>query len=252
MCMGNCKLRKAVTVNTVDPKQVVATLDRKIDALMERVRECETYRIVANPDSDKTLVVTLIKNILLEVFSYGPHVTEATFTAISRIPKDRPDLMKPMILHDLEEVDHGEMALKDFIKLGGDEREARARRITPESFAMGATCRMIAERENPFAYLGFMYLFEVMTPMITELAQPLLEKHGFPTEARHFIDFHAEEDIAHANVLKVLVERVVRQYPEAGPAIEYGFDCFAAVYPLPIWEAALRRTRQQLATANAA
>lgn len=77
---------------------------------MERVKQSETYRIVSNPNSDKT----------------------------------RPDLMKPVILHDLEEVDHGEMALQDYIKLSGDEREARAHRITPKSFAMGATCRMIA------------------------------------------------------------------------------------------------------------
>ena len=28
--------------------------------------------------------------------------------------------MRPMILRDLSEVDHGEMALRDFIRLGGN------------------------------------------------------------------------------------------------------------------------------------
>lgn len=60
------------------------------------------------------------EHTFLEVFSYGPHVTEATFTAIGRLPKNRPDLMRPMILRDLSEVDHGEMALRDFIRLGGN------------------------------------------------------------------------------------------------------------------------------------
>jgi hypothetical protein len=163
--------------------------------------------------------------------------------------------MKPMILHDLSEVDHGEMALKDFIKLGGDEIWAFSRRITPESFAMAATCRMLAEREDPFSYLGYMYLLESLTPILTERAQQFLAAKGFPVAARHFIDVHAEEDIAHADVLTKLIQKVVAEYPAAA-AIEYGFDCFAAVYPLPIWRAALAHAQaeferaQQMATAR--
>src|SRR5947209_400476 len=83
---------------------------------------------------------------------------EATFTAIGRLPKHRPDLMRPMLLHNLEEVDHSEMALADYVKLGGEESWARSRRRTPASFAVAATCRMLAEWESPFAYLGYMYL----------------------------------------------------------------------------------------------
>ena len=177
--------------------------------------------------------------------TYGPHVTEATFTAIGRLPKTRPDLMKPMILHDLSEVDHGEMALKDFIKLGGSEEWARARRITPEAFAMGATCRMLGERESPFAYLGYMYLFEALTPILTERAQGFLAAKGFPVDAQHFIDVHAEEDIAHAEVMDTLIEKVLKDYPEEAAAIEYGFDCFAAVYPLPIWRASLANAKAE-------
>ena len=38
--------------------------------------------------------------------------------------------------------------------------------------------------------------------------------------------------------LRTLIERVIGEFPESAEAIEYGFDCFAAVYPLPIWNAA--------------
>jgi pyrroloquinoline quinone (PQQ) biosynthesis protein C len=153
--------------------------------------------------------------------------------------------MRPMILHDLSEVNHGEMALKDFVRLGGDERWARSRRITPEAFAMAATCRMLAERESPFCYLGFMYLFEALTPILTERAQHFLTAHGFPVTARHFIDVHATEDVAHASMLADLVDRIASEYPDQAGAIEYGFDCFSSVYPLPIWNAALRHAREQ-------
>lgn len=222
------------------PEQFADHIEAKMHAQLAEIEASDIYKSVFNPESDPRYVATVIKYVLLEVFSYGPHVTEATFTAIGRMPKKRPDLMQVMINHDLDEVDHGEMALKDFIKLGGDETWARSRRITPASFVMAATVRLLAEHESPFAYLGYMYPFESLTPILTERVQKLLSAKGFPVEAQKFIDFHATEDIAHAKVLKTLVERVVRDYPDAAAAIEYGFDCFAQVYPLPIWVAAMR------------
>ena len=227
--------------------QFAASLDNKVDDLLKSVEGSEVYRLVASKDTDPRLVALIVKYILLEVFSYGPHVTEATFTAIGRFPKDRPDLMRPLILHDLSEVDHGEMALKDFIKLGGSEAWARKRRISPCSFAMGATCRMLGEIQSPFAFLGYMYPFETLTPILTERAQSFLRMHGFPIEAQVFIDTHAEEDIGHANLLNLLVKRVVNDFPDAAAEIDYGFDCFVNVYPLPIWAQALANARAEMA-----
>jgi hypothetical protein len=221
-------------------------IESKMKAEFQKIEDSAVYRSVTDPNASSKYVAVLIKYVLLEVFSYGPHVTEATFTAIGRMPKNRPDLMKPMIMHDLEEVDHGEMALKDFVELGGDENWARSRRITPESFALGATVRMLAERENPFAYLGYMYLFEALTPILTERVKRVLAAKEFPGEAQKFIDFHAEEDIAHAKALRAFIERVVNDYPDAAPAIEYAFDCFAVVYPLPIWRAAMKHAQAEL------
>lgn len=225
---------------TPEARAFVEHLEQKMAAVLREVERSELYQVVTDPDADARMVATIIKYILLEVYSYGPHVTEATFMAISRLPKTRPDLMKPLILHDLSEVDHGEMALRDFIKLGGDEIWARSRRMTPESWAMAATCRMIGQYENPFAYLGYMYLFEGLTPILTERAQQILAAKGFPLEAQKFIDEHATEDIGHAQLMNNMVARIVTEYPDAAAAIDYGFDCFAAVYPLPIWRAVLK------------
>ena len=80
----------------------------------------------------------------------------------------------------------------------------------------------------------------------TGKAQQYLAAKGFPVEAQHFIDFHAEEDIAHVKALRGLIERVVRDYPAEAAAIEYGFDCFSAVYPLPIWRAAIAHAQREM------
>jgi hypothetical protein len=221
------------------PEDFADHLDKKIHAVLAAVEESEIYRILADPTTEARFVASIVKYILLEVFSYGPHIIEATFTAIGRLPKDRPDLMRPMLLHNLAEVDHSEMALADYVKLGGEEGWARARRRTPASLAVGAVCRMVAERESPFAYLGYMYLLEALTPLLAGRAQGFLGIKAMPAGARQFIDFHAKEDVGHAQGLRNLIVQVVTAYPEEVAAIEYGFDCFTCVYPLPVWAAAL-------------
>jgi hypothetical protein len=95
-----------------------------------------------------------------------------------------------------------------------------------------------------------MYLFEALTPVLAERAQTFLAGHGFPRAAREFIDVHATEDIGHRNALGKLVNTVAAEYPAEQAVIEYGFDCFAVVYPLPIWDAALARARQDVAAAT--
>jgi hypothetical protein len=221
-------------------------LDYKLAQVLKTIEASEIYQLMTNPATDARLVGGILKYTLLEVFSYGPHVTEATFTAIGRMPKTRPDLMKPMILHDVEEADHGEMALRDFIQLGGDEKWARTRRISPPSFALGATCRLLGQIESPFAYLGYMYLFETLTPTLAERVLELLHKRGLPAIGQYFVKFHATEDIGHSKALRGLVTRVVCDYPEAAAAIDYGFECFKCVYPLPIWTVALENARAEL------
>jgi hypothetical protein len=224
----------------------VDRMDDRVNGLLKRIESSDPYRRVFDPDADPRLVQSVVKYVLLEVFSYGPHVTEATFTAIGRMPKTHPDLMKIMVRHDLDEVDHGEMALADFVRLGGDEHWARTRRTTPASFAMAATVRMLAERDLPFAYLGYMYPFEALTPVLTARLQEQFQRKGFPAVARKFVDVHAEEDISHAKVLRHLIGQVVETFAGASEAIEYGFECFATVYPLPIWDAVLAHALDEL------
>jgi hypothetical protein len=101
--------------------------DQKVRDLVERVEASEFYRALADPAAPLTFCRAIMRNILLESTTYGPHIVEATFTAIGRIRKDRPDLMKPLLLHNLDEVNHSELALAGYVRLGGDAAHARSR-----------------------------------------------------------------------------------------------------------------------------
>lgn len=222
-------------------------LRQKVGRHLERARMSQLYQLCTAPDVETSFLIAVTRNILLETFSYGPHVTEATFTAIGRFPKLYPDLMRVAIEHDIEEVNHGEIALADFVKMGGSEEWARKRPMTPQSFAMAAAVRLLAIQESPFSYLGYMYLFEALTSPLAQRVQQVLAQRGIQADKRVFIDMHAVEDIKHEQDLAQLIERIVGEFPNVRRDIEYGFDVFASVYPLPIWDAVLNRSLEEVA-----
>src|SRR5215467_2033221 len=107
------------------PQAVVRRLERKVQVMVASAEQSELWQTLAHPDTPPQQVAAIVKYIMLEVFSYGPLVVEATLQAIGRMPNTRLDLMRPMVSHLISEVGHGEMALDDFIQLGGDETWAR-------------------------------------------------------------------------------------------------------------------------------
>ncbi len=221
-------------------------MDVKLANLLKRVETSEPYRRIFHPDADPKFVRAAAKCLMLEIFSYSSHVTEATFTAIGRMPKNRPDLIRILVRHVVEEMNHGEPALVDFAKLGGNEQGARQRRIAPAAFALAATVRMLAERESPFASLGFLYHFAALTPILNHKLREQLARNGSPNVIRKSIDVRVDKGLPHGRGLRDLIGRIAVEFAEAPAEIEYGFDCFGAVHPLPVWDAALRHALSEL------
>lgn len=212
-------------------------LDRKVADLLGALEKSEAYRVVVDPDADPRLMVAVVRNLLLEVCSYGPHLAAATMASIGRM-SSRHKFMRPLVKHILEEVPHSEMALRSYVRLGGDEAVARSRRISPTAFAVAAVARMLADRESPFSYLGYMYLKESTTAVVAAKVRDALQARGKEVE---FVDVHAKVDVGHSAFLRDQISSIVREAPDEMEAIDYGFDCYASVYPLPVWSAALDR-----------
>ena len=220
---------------------IVEHLDARVAELLEKIKQSEIYKTLTAPETDPAVLRAVMREVYLEIYSYQPHVIEATISIIARMPKDAPKMMQTMLIHQAEEADHGEMAMRDYVALGGDEKYARSRRISPASFAVASLWWGLCKMEDPFCYLGAEYLFERMTPIISQLVMTPLQNKAFPPTALEFMQFHATEDIKHTNMVKKLIERVAKNYPHADEAIRYGLECFLAVYPLPVWMTAYRR-----------
>ncbi len=238
--------------STMNGAQIVEFLDGRIERLLREIEESEVWQVVTNFDSNPELVQEVMKEIYLEVVMYQPDVIEATIATIAQMPRTMSvELFDEMLHHQVEEFDHGEMALRDYIALGGDEQFARNRRMSPSSFSIAAMWRMLCHMRDPFVYLGALYPFEGLTPIVSEKIKSILRTQGMTDDSLGFVEYHSTADLEHTRIVKELIAKIADEYPESRESICYGIEYFLAVYPLPAWSAALTRARSRLTMAVA-
>jgi hypothetical protein len=226
---------------------LIGRLDEKLRGHLQELEQTEVYQIIFRHDTSLKASVLAARHVLVESYYWVPLAIESIFASIGRMPHSRPDLVRESLELVSDELLHPGIALRDFVALGGDEQWVRSRRMTPEAYNIASLCQMLAERESPFAFLGHFHFAESLTPILTQRAQEILYAKGFPAKGRQFIDLHAVEDVKHAQQTRELIEKVVRDFPEAEPAIEYAFDCFGALYPVALWKGVYRNIRGELA-----
>ena len=220
---------------------VLARLKSQTASLLREIEADRAWQLVTSPDTPPATVAAIMREIYAEIAAYQPDVIEATIAVIGQFPRSLPaKRIRAMLVHQSEEWDHGEMAVRDHVGLGGHEQAVRAR-MTPTAFATAAFWRMIAHKRMPFAYLGALYLFEGLTPIVTAGVKPMLQNKGFGADALEYIEFHSTEDIRHAKIIEALIRDAVVQYPEKAGEVLFGFEAFRHVYPLPGWRAACAR-----------
>jgi Iron-containing redox enzyme len=221
---------------------LIQWLEAETASLLTEIQSQEFWSVIMSQDTEPPLVNAIMREVYTEIVGYQPHVIEAAIAAIAQMPRSmNPRLVKAMLAHQGDEFDHGEMAFRDFVGLGGSDTLARSVRMSPEAFAVAGVWWMIAHQRDPFAYLGALYLFEGLTPTVTGLIKGNLEAKGFTASSLGYIEFHSTEDTKHAKLVHYLISEVAQTYPGADESIKHGFECFRVVYPIPLWRAAFHR-----------
>lgn len=245
--MNYCNEDLGIDPAELSGKEIVEHLDKRIQDVIDQIQASELWSLVTSPDSNPLLVQEVMKEIYLEIVMYQEEVTTAAIAMIGDMPRYiSANTIGHLLHHQAEEFDHGEMALKDYVNIGGNEEFARNRRKSPTAFAIGAIWRMMCYEKDSFAVLGGMYLIECLTPIITEIVKPYLREKAMNKKTLGFIDYHSVADIEHGELFKETIEDFSNKYPQSKESICYGFEYFATVWPMPAWENASERAIQRL------
>jgi hypothetical protein len=236
------------TIQDLDPDTLISRLDQQIARIVTQVEDSALWRRLAEPATPLPLVIETLKEMYLEISMYQPLSIEGAVRAIAQFPRRMPVAWwDEMLQHQVEEFDHGEMALRDYVALGGDEAFARARAASPSAFAVSAVWTMIAEKRDPFLYLGAVYLFDALTPILAARTAGSLAPRDVASRGLRFATRRSADDIERTARIGALIADVAARHPEKIGSIAYGFAYLRQVYPLPVWDAALRRAEVRLA-----
>jgi len=228
-----------------DSEKLVGWLQNRVQEILVDVKKSAVWDAVINDDVPVQQVVGVLREIYLEIVMYQPDAIEGAIAAIAQFPRTmQVAIVDEMLHHQVEEFDHGEMALRDYIAMGGNEEVARTRKQSPSAFAVAAIWRNIAHKRDPYCYLGAVYLFDALTPIITDEVQLYLSKRLGDEKGLEFIVHHATADKEHEESIRQLIGDIAKEYPDKIESIAYGFEYFAAIYPLPCWSAAHERAKR--------
>ena len=236
----------------VNPKEMVrpriaAELDRRIASVVGEFQASPLGELMAMPDSPVSLIAATIREIYWEIHCYQPFTTRAGFALIGAAQPEDRKVMRILLLHKWEEVEHRVWALDGYKALGGDQSRIgkEAEFTSPGAFAVAAVWERLAREVHPLAYLGAEYLFEDLTARLAKLFSVNLSKRGLSEKGIRFIVDHATEDEKHSQLLKTLIGEVEQHHPELESQILFAFDCFHQVYPMPLWLASYDRARRE-------
>ncbi|MGD0907799.1 MAG: iron-containing redox enzyme family protein [Candidatus Acidiferrales bacterium] len=218
-------------------KRIVAALDQRIDCIVKEFRLSPIGHLVETPDSPIGLIVATMREIYWEIHCYQPFTTKAGFAMIGATNAEDGKVMRTLLLHKWEEVEHRVWALEGYKALGGDQSRIgkEAEFFSPGAFAVAAVWEHLAQRVHPLAYLGAEYLFEDLTARLSKLITANLSKRGISRQGMCFVVDHATEDEKNSQLLRRLIEEVGHRHPDLMPQVLFAFDCFHQVYPMPLW-----------------
>jgi hypothetical protein len=230
--------------------QVVAELNHRVANVVEEFQSSALGQLLVDPHSSVGLLTATIREIYWEIHCYQPSTTKAGFSMIGGADPEDRKVMRTLLLHKWEEVEHRVWALDGYKALGGDQSliGKESEMTSPGAFAVAAVWERLARTIHPLAYVGAEYLFEDVTARLAKLAKESLQKRGLTQEGIRFIVDHASEDERHSQLLRRLIEEICTIKPALERQILFAFDCFRYVYPMPLWLASYARAKQELST----
>src|SRR5262249_50745787 len=140
--------------NEPDATELLAYMDDHVNQIASRTEASEFWVMLTSRDTDPSILKAVLREIVLEVFFYHAPIVHRGMGLIGRMPRTMtPRKVKALLSDPAEEFDHGAMALKDYVALGGDEADARRRRMSPAALAAAGIWGMLLNEREPFAYI---------------------------------------------------------------------------------------------------
>jgi pyrroloquinoline quinone (PQQ) biosynthesis protein C len=150
------------------------------------------------------------RSILRQIFHHTRENPQLQALATVYFRGRQRDMIRSFYAHAASEIGHDQLALNDFVTLGGDATDVPYENPLPATTALLAYGFYQIYNLNPLGYLGYLYFLEFMPTATGEGLMNSLSKIGVPRNAMSFLRDHTEIDVGHNKMMQKYVSGLVR------------------------------------------
>ncbi len=175
------------------------------------------------------LTIPEYRGMLREVFHHTRENPQLQALATVYFRGRQRDLVRPFYKHAASEIGHDQLALNDYVTLGGDAAAVPYENPLPATSALLAYGFYQIYNLNPIGYLGYLYFLEFTPTRSGASMMDALANCGVPRNAMTFLNDHTEIDVGHNKMMELYVDRLAASDADLD-CIEYAMKTTAYLY----------------------
>lgn len=164
-----------------------------------------------------------------EVFHHTRENPQMQALATVHFKGRQRDVIRSFYKHAASEIGHDQLALNDFVTLGGDATKVPYENPLPATTALLAFGFYQIYNLNPVGYLGYLFFLEFTPTAAGSGMMDALERSGVPRSAMSFLKDHTEIDLGHNKMMDGYVDRLIRTEQDLD-CVDYAMRTTAHLY----------------------
>jgi hypothetical protein len=156
------------------------------------------------------MTVAEYRTVLREIFHHTRENPQLQALATVYFRGRQRDMVRPFYAHAASEIGHDQLALNDYVTLGGDAAAVPYQNPLPATTALLAYGFYQIYNLNPLGYLGYLFFLEFNGTSAGEGIMSSLAKIGVPETAMTFLRDHVEIDVAHNRMMQKYAAHLVK------------------------------------------
>jgi len=142
------------------------------------------------------------RSVLREIFHHTRENPQLQALATVFFKGRQRDIIRSFYAHASSEIGHDQLALNDYVTLGGDAEDVPYQNPLPATTALLAYGFYQIYNLNPLGYLGYLFFLEFTGTSSGEGLMASLRKVGVPDNALTFLRDHTEVDVGHNRLMQ--------------------------------------------------
>ncbi len=175
------------------------------------------------------LTIPEYRSVLRQIFHHTRENPQLQVLATVHFRGRQRDMVKPFLSHAASEIGHDQLALNDYVTLGGKDENIPYENPLPATSALLAYGFYQIYNLNPLGYLGYLFFLEFNGTANGDLLMSSLRAIGVGDNGMTFLRDHAEIDIGHNKLMEKYVDHMIHNEADLD-AITYGMKTTGYLY----------------------